>query len=344
MNSTRSVVALLRDANPVRHGQTGLDERAEADLRDILASPGDSRGLESAGRMQGRPPWVRRLAPAVAFAAVVAFMVVVLGGGALRPSGGGLAYAATPERLSVIAGLDSVGLPANIDAASLLELVAQRTVALPDDTGGGRYAKTVNDNWALWTRIDGKQVTSEVVPQTNTNWVAADGSGQRLSSRSGPGDDSERTDVTLDIGEFAFMWPLGSLSDDDDTLAGQLEQAHPVSNGPAERLVAITDAVREQPLTPAVRAAVLRYLARTPGLVLDGIVSDRAGRRGVAMHVDTTMSGLPERRTVIIDPANGQILGTETLLTENPGLLNVRVPSVISYTTFRSARYTDILE
>lgn len=59
------------------------------------------------------------------------------------------------------------------------------------------------------------------------------------------------------------------------------------------------------------------------------------------MHVDTKMSGLPERRALIIDPDDGRVLGAETLLTETAGALNVPVPSVIGYTTFRSGRYTD---
>lgn len=40
MNDTRYAVALLREANPVPDGSTGLDERAEADLRRICANPG----------------------------------------------------------------------------------------------------------------------------------------------------------------------------------------------------------------------------------------------------------------------------------------------------------------
>jgi len=226
----------------------------------------------------------------------------------------------------------------------VLDEIARRTAALPDDTGSGRYAKTVNDGWALWTRVDGEQVSSEVVPETHTTWAAADGSGRSVSTRSGPGDDSETVDERLSAGEHSFMWPLGSLSADDTELARQLEQSHPVVNGAAERLVAVTDLVAEQPLPPTVRAAVLRYLARTPGLTVDGIVSDRAGRRGVAMHLDTDMSGLPERRSLIVDSQDGRVLGSETTLTQDAGKLNVPIPSVISYTTFRIAQYVEQLD
>ena len=55
------------------------------------------------------------------------------------------------------------------------------------------------------------------------------------------------------------------------------------------------------------------------------------------------MRGLPERRTLIVDPDDGRILGSETLLTETAGRLNDSLPSVIHYTTFRSAHYADDL-
>lgn len=105
----------------------------------------------------------------------------------------------------------------------------------------------------------------------------------------------------------------------------------------------MTDLVAEQPLAPQVRAAVLRYLARTPGIAVGGVVSDRAGRRGVALHLDTTMSGLPERRTLIVDPDDGRILGNEATLTRDPGKLNVPIPTVVAYNVFRDARYVDDL-
>ncbi len=267
---------------------------------------------------------------------------MAVGGLALRPAGDA-AYAATPDRLPVVASVATAGLPADGDAESVLNAIAARAAVLPDDTGSGRYARMDSEGWALWTRVDGEQVTSEVVPQRATVWTAADGSGRLVSRRDGPGRDTDSTDETSAAGDRSLMWPLGSLSTDDAELARQLEQSHPVDNGPAERLVAVTDLASEQPLAPQVRAAVLRYLARTPGLTVDGIVTDRAGRRGVAVHVDTTMSGLPERRALIIDPDDGRVLGAETLLTETAGALNVPVPSVIGYTTFRSGRYTDDL-
>lgn len=341
--TTREAAAMLRAADPVPDAP-GLDGRAEADLQRILASvaadpaPGTQQRHRSPSRSRS---W---LLSAAAVAVVAVALAGVASSGLGLPSGGSPAYAATPAQLTVVAPVSAAGLPADADAATVLNAIAVRTAALADDTGSGRYARVETEGWALWTRVDGEQVTSEVVPQRSTAWAARDGSGRVVTRRDGPGSDTSTTDRTLAPGERSFMWSLGSLSSDDAELAQQLEQGHPVQNGPAERLVAVSDLAAEQPLAPPVRAAVLRYLARTPGLAVDGIVADRAGRRGVAVHVDTTMSGLPERRTLIVDPDDGRILGAETLLTTDAGKLNVPVPSVISYNTFRSARYADELK
>ena len=342
--TAREAAAMLRATDPVRDhaADAGLDGRAEADLRRILATAGaDPARLGRPARPRRRD--ARLLAAAAAVTVVgVALTGVVSGGLGLLPAGDP-AYAATPQRLTVLAPVSAAGLPADADAATVLNAIAARTAVLRDDTGSGRYARMENEGWALWTRVAGDQVTSEVVPQRTTVWAAGDGSGRLVSRRDGPGDDTATEDQALGPGGRSFMWPLGSLSADDALLARQLEQGHPVENGPAERLVAVADLVAEQPLSPAVRAAVLRYLARTPGLSVDGIVADRSGRRGVAVHLDTTMSGLPERRTLIVDPDDGRVLGAETMLTEDAGRLNVAVPSVIDYKTFRSGGYTDKL-
>lgn len=342
MITKNAAVDILRAANPVATSEVAVDGRAQDDLRRILASRTARLGsLDVQARAASRPAPYRRLAPIFLVTAVLA-AAALIGTDVLRPGGAAPAYATTPDRLVVVATADTVGLTGS--PAEMLNQIASRTATLPDDTGTGRYAKTVNESWALWTRVDGDQVTSEVVPQTYTTWVAADGSGRSITTRNRPGIEPESSDTAFGPDEHSLMWPFGSISSDDTTLAGQLEQAHPVANGPAERLVAITDLVREQPLTPAVRAAVLRYLARTPGLAVDGIVTDRAGRRGIAVQVDTGMSGLPERRTLIIDPHDGRILGSETVLTEDAGALNVRIPSVIGYTTFRSADYVNQID
>ena len=170
-------------------------------------------------------------------------------------------------------------------------------------------------------------------------WTAGDGSGRtwtrvRVPLHLPDVDDSTR-------GPGALMWPLRSLPADDAALERTLAIGHPVENGPVERLVAVQDAYGQMPLPPAVRAAVLRFVAATPGIMLTGRVTDRAGRPGIAVSLDSDYSGLPTRYTLIFDEDDGRLLGDEEMLTTTAGKLNVPVPSVIGYTTYIDGHYTD---
>jgi hypothetical protein len=319
--------------NPVPHAPAApLDERARDDLARILATP----PAAEARRPRVRRP--RRLVLTAAAATGLAAAMVVTGTGTHWPLGihipfGGSAYAATPPPL--------VYTPAGTDAAAALREIAARTAGLPDDTGTGRYAYVETRDWDLWTTVDGdRPVHSEVVESRNRKWSADDGSGRSWTRYRAPLHLPEVEDSTYGPGELGLMWPLRSLPADDKGIARALELGHPVENGPAERLVAIDDAYRQMPLPPATRAAVLRYLAATPGLELAGRVTDRAGRSGLAVFIDDD-SGLPTRHTLIFDPDDGRLLGEEEMLTTRAGKLNVKVPSVIGYTTYLDSHYTD---
>lgn len=340
MNQQKLIHDRLRAENPVTTMRE-LDERATADLRDILAQQHHQQpasGRASAVRWPSIPR-PRLVIPGVVAAALVLAVVALM---TVSPwGGGGTAYAATPEQLTILGdgAFAAAGLPASASTAELLNTIADRAVGAPDDVDQGTYARVRTESWDLFTTVDGQRVTSEVVPHTVTSWTAEDGSGKRVTTLDYPSGKRDTTTVTAGPGEQALMWPFGSVSPDVDTLAGQLEAAHPTSNGPAERLVAVADLYREQPLAPEVRAAVLRYLAATPGLAVTGMVVDRAGRTGLAVHLDSDLGGLPNRRTMIIDPADGKLLGAEEVLTETAGKLNVRIPSVISYESFLDSSY-----
>ncbi|GAA2638610.1 hypothetical protein [Paractinoplanes durhamensis] len=112
---------------------------------------------------------------------------------------------------------------------------------------------------------------------------------------------------------------------------------HPAANGPAETLVAVADLARERVLSPELRAAVLRTVAELPGLTYDGTVTDRAGRAGEAFSLISDYSGLPTKYTLIVNPADGTLLGYETMLTTTAGKLDVQVPAVIGYETYVTA-------
>lgn len=314
----------------------GLDGRAKSDLDRILADANPVAGKASAPVALGlRRVSRRRTVLATSIAAAV---VLVVGGvGLLGSRGPGTpAYAETPRLLKIT---HVAGSP---DPAVELELLADRVQALPNTPPGtGDVAEVHTKQWALDSRIDGKTVTSAVVVADRTTWLRSDGSGRLHTSYTAAADIDVPPATTDNLEPTSDAVQSRDLSSDPAVLATQLAKGHPASNGPAERIVALKDAALDAPLGSAVRAAMLRYLASTPGLSLDGSVVDRAGRQGLAFSVESDYSGLPTRYTAIIDPDTGTLFGEEEELTSRAGKLNVTVPCVIAYTTFLGAQYVD---
>jgi hypothetical protein len=327
MNRTQQVIATISQVNPVPapSDPAPLDARGRADLAAVLNVP------TTPARRLRRP--LRLALPTVA---VMALALVVVPS-VLSSRGGEGAEAAVPR------ALDYRPVSAPTGVAALLTELAARVAPLPDDTGSGRYAHLRSREWNLFTRVDGERVESEVVPQLRETWFAADGSGRTVTSVERPGKPVEISRRDVGAGAPPTMWPLRSLSPDDEELAGQLGRGHPRENGPAERFVAVQDAYGDMPLEPGVRAAILRYVAATPGLVVTGAVDDRVGRAGIAVSVNSDYSGLPTRYTLIFDERTGRLLDSESTLTTTAGKLGVPIPSVIEYKVFLSAEYTAAL-
>jgi hypothetical protein len=205
--------------------------------------------------------------------------------------------------------------------------------------------------WSLSTRVDGKQVTSAVVPVQVSLTRAADGSAELVRRTSTPqfpdGAARERWveagrpaahPVTVQHQRWApggFRPEAAALPDDPARLLPALSRDHPIAElGDAEVLVAIADAYRSTQLSPAQQAALFAVAASRPGIEPYGQVTDRAGRAGYALSVESDHTGLPTRYTAIFDPVTGRLLDLEQTLTRSAGSLNVPVPSTIGYTIF----------
>ena len=320
----------MRDIDAVRTVMGRVDPAADR-YSDAATSPGGVALLEQVTGEQPRPAGVMptprrrhgRRVVVVAVASVAAVLAVVFG---LVPHVGRstpAAYAATPPLLHYQA---TPGLPA---AAVLLRQLADRADAQPVPPAG-RYHFLNIKSWSLWTRVDSAgEGHSRVVPSTAQSWIADDGSGRVVQVQ-----DGHHQTRTLGPGEWARMYDVAGLSTDPAVLAGQLAVGHPTANGVAERLVAVTDLWKQQAPPPAPQAAMLRVLATQPGLVNRGTVTDRAGRTGVAVSIDSSYTGLPTRYTLILDPTTGMLLDYEEMLTTTAGKLNVPIPSVVSYTVW----------
>lgn len=331
-------VRALDPAKEQSSGSVQLDERARRDLDVILNTPQQPTRHTQRAVDDSRAPWYSRAAqPPRRVVVAVAVTALVLGAagiaGLILLGSGERAYAATP------AALHYTTVP-GASASTMLRGIADRTEQRHDPVGQGNYTMVEIQSWDLFTRVDGQQASSTVIPQVTRTWRAIDGSG-RVETIALTPEGRQHTLQTYQPGQLATMWAPGSLSDNPSVLARQLTQGHPTQNGPAERLVAVADAYRAMPLTSPVRAAMLRYLAATPGIAPTGHTTDRAGRQGIAFSVQSDLSGLPTRYTMVIDPATGSLLDSEQTLTTTAGKLNVAVPSVISYTLYLRSTYTN---
>ncbi|MEI5102017.1 hypothetical protein RB200_30235 [Streptomyces sp. PmtG] len=130
-------------------------------------------------------------------------------------------------------------------------------------------------------------------------------------------------------GENTGAWLVGSrwlpgtqlnkLSTDPDRLIDDFPKA------PAPRFDQVTELLEESPASPWLRFALLKVLARTPGVELGGPVKDSRGRSGMAITftdpaaTPTTARGKarapsPERPSAhfVIDPKTARVLETQT--------------------------------
>jgi hypothetical protein len=116
--------------------------------------------------------------------------------------------------------------------------------------------------------------------------------------------------------------------------------AYPGPAPSARQFVAFTDLADDQPISPPVEAAMLRLLALTPAVGNSGTVTDRSGRRGVAVSVDSDYTGVEISYTLVFDQSTGRLLESDQTLTGDPGKLDVPQGSVLAYTTYLASGYT----
>jgi hypothetical protein len=197
--------------------------------------------------------------------------------------------------------------------------------------------------------VNGSTSTSRVVPQLREVWQAADGSGRILTAElidSAVPDAPLVPGTTRDdhAGLGTLSRPAARWSEDPVALAAQLDAGHPSSAGASERLVAVADVYRTQYVPPRLAAALLRVVASSPGVRLDGRTVDRVGRPGLAVSAMNGANLLPQRTTLVFDEDTGRLLDVEQTLTERAGALDVQVPAVVSYQVFLAAGRVDSVQ
>ncbi|MFF2375078.1 CU044_5270 family protein [Streptomyces xiamenensis] len=316
----------LRALNPRPAGKSTTSDVEEQELlQRILVTAQEPR------RRPRRRPLVAAMALSIATAVTVAVGIGLFDSPAQQP-----AYAATPPPLAIT---ESDGR----SAEQVLEDIASRVEAIPEEDSAGERHYFAQEMWSLTTRFDGQQVTSAVVPEHREAWKETDGSFTWSTTAGQPEFQNDRQrevweEQWAQVGEPAERSGTGA-SPYGDPPFHPLEMEDWLFDGaPADPAGMISESLVARTMTtyfsPEQRAAVLRVLASIDDLEYEGMTTDRAGRTGLAVSIESSASGLPSRHTLVIDQETGKILGYEQELTTDAGELNVEVPAVINYVTF----------
>ncbi|MFD8370969.1 CU044_5270 family protein [Streptomyces sp. NPDC059688] len=313
----------LRSLNPVRTG----NQADQAQLDGILASP------RRTVRRPRQSRWAWTVTAAAVTAGVIGYVVVDPFGVAVQP-----ALAATPAPLH----------PRHADrqAADVLEEIAGRIAGQADPRPKPwKSEHFIREDWALSTRFDNVQVTSAVIPERRETWERHDGSSHWKSKSLTPQfQDGRQRDIWEKAGSVGKE-PVRSAGTSGPDAVGAGEPPTTVEGmrtwladgqkmGPGLLYEVLPERFQDHVFSPAQRAAVLRVLASTDGIVYAGTVEDRAGRTGEAFSLTDRFGGLPNKRTLVFDPATGNLLAYEERILDDTGRLNVRPHSVIEYSTF----------
>ncbi|MEH1130152.1 CU044_5270 family protein [Micromonospora sp. CPCC 206061] len=319
---------------------SGVGGGLESVLRRVRRS---SAAVATRGR-----PRLRWWGPITA-AATVVVAGVVYGGVSGEP-----AVAATPAPLALQyeSGADSAS-GALRDLADRLAIEARRD---PTEDRSGRFEYVDVKLWALDLAAGGGRTAVQIVPQREQKWRSADGTG-RLSVATLPAEPPGTRSsgfpagppLATQVTEFSAGQFLPVVAEPVPTSVPALRAAlyarQPQINGPQSALRAVADLYRSQVVSMSARIAVLRVLADVNGVLYRGHVTDRLGRAGTAISVDSTNGTTGKNRDLLIfDDTTGQLLAHESLILIAPHQVHVKAPAVFSYILYLDQGYADAMK
>ncbi|WP_173084539.1 CU044_5270 family protein [Phytohabitans rumicis] len=197
-----------------------------------------------------------------------------------------------------------------------LRRLADGISAAPYDGKSGRYTYIHTVGWNAVIDAEPGGDSQVIYPQDKQRWYLADGSGRITVTPLAPVYPNERSRQYWQRHEAD---PTPGVQHD-DLPAGKAGPRQPLSTG-ADRLakrlsmgadpqsvfLAVRDVYSYYAVPQEARARILHILADVPGVSWRGTVTDRAGRPGQAVSVDTATT----RELLIFDPETGALLAWE---------------------------------
>ncbi|HEY0215388.1 MAG TPA: CU044_5270 family protein [Cellulomonas sp.] len=300
-------------------------------------------------RRRGRRRWTAAVGAAAAV--LIAFGMTMLPQGATEHA---VASASPPLLALPIAPADladGAGRPAH-DALLALADVAGEQV---DPAPAGRVQQTLTQSWFTTSTTDAGDATTVVEPTVRQSWIAADGSLVSSEWRGAPlGPEGQLEPVDTSPAAAAIdRVPAGAgfsvdavtrLSDDPAVLRGELlALTYGLDcTGVHEAYclyTAATGLASTYVLPSRFESALWQVLADSPEVTLAGDVTDRLGRRAVAVSVPGPVEDAGVTvRVLLIDVATGRLSGQEevTLTSE---VLEIDEPTVTLFSYIVSSAW-----
>ncbi|MGO1050635.1 hypothetical protein [Crossiella sp. CA198] len=233
--------------------------------------------------------------------------------------------------------------PVERDPAALLLHLAARAASQPVPRGAGAVFYADRREWQFTTAFgaDSRYLGVEFSQYRQEIWRTADGTGRSLRRELNPPSGSRA--ITMDGPLKLSTSPGPAVGSADPEVLKQWFLKEGQGRTTAQWFENISRDWGLRAGEPAAAAALLRILANQSGMTIDGMTTDRAGRRAVAVSTPTDRPGdwFPrQRQHLLIDPETGLLLATELVgLAVDTDAVGapVRTPATIGFTLWLSS-------
>lgn len=319
--------------------------------RDIEAQTSGSFGSTKPLGKRSKSQRVRRLVGVASALAATAALVMVIG----RPGGSPAAAAAPPVLDFEFASAVRIAYAPGQDPTKDLDLLADAAATnVVEPSHGGRIQYKKSYNW--YVDLDDRG-SSKIVPRVSETWLLPNGS---LTTHESVGRPlrSDGRGVLADGGRRVIneTIPAGSLDADFarslPTEPGQLAQSllehsecESRTRSAARSMCLYREIVglaQTYVISDQLAKAIWSMLRTEVGFRTLGSVEDRAGRDAVGISIIDPEE--PHVRHLILGSlGGGQIVGSEEILIQRDAGLDIKPPSVLSFSTVIEYRLTSTL-